>query len=223
MIITGDDTVGIRNLQKKLCQQFEMKDLESLIYFLGLEVSFDLDGYYLSQAKYSSDLLSRVGITDCKTVDSPLETNVKLWATNGELPIPDATLYRHLVGRLIYLTVTWPDLAYAVRLVSQFMTAPRSVHYAAVLHILCYVKGTLFNSFHFSSNSSLDLQVYSDANWAGDPTDRHSTTGYCFLLGDSFISWPSKKQFVVARSSNEAECHALVDTTSELLWLRWLL
>jgi hypothetical protein len=78
MIITGDDTVGIRNLQKKLCQQFEMKDLESLIYFLGLEVSFDLDGYYLSQAKYASDLLSRVGITDCKTVDSPLETNVKL-------------------------------------------------------------------------------------------------------------------------------------------------
>jgi hypothetical protein len=78
MIITGDDTVGICNLQKNLCQQFEMKDLDSLIYFLGLEVSFDSNGYYLSQAKYASDLLSRAGITDCKTIDSPLETNVKL-------------------------------------------------------------------------------------------------------------------------------------------------
>jgi hypothetical protein len=93
MIITGDDTVGICNLQNFLCQQFEMKDLGSLNYFLSLEVSFDSTGYYLSQAKYASDLLSRVGITDCKTVDSPLEMNVKLRATNGEL-LPDATLYR---------------------------------------------------------------------------------------------------------------------------------
>jgi hypothetical protein len=78
MIIIGDDTVDIRNLQKNLCQQFEMKDLDSLNYFHGLEVSFDSDGYYLSRAKYASNLLSRAGFTDCKTVDSPLETNVKL-------------------------------------------------------------------------------------------------------------------------------------------------
>jgi hypothetical protein len=106
-----------------------------------------------------------------------------------------------------------------VHIVSQFMVAPRSLHYAAVLRILRYLKDTLFHGLHFLSQSSLTLQAYSDADWAGDPTDRRSTTGYCFLLGNSLISWRSKKQSVVARSSIEAEYRALTDTTAELLWL----
>ncbi|XP_059431493.1 secreted RxLR effector protein 161-like [Corylus avellana] len=154
-------------------------------------------------------------------MSSPLETNVKLLATDGE-PFSDATLHRQLVGSLIYLTVTRPDIAYVVHLVSQYMSAPRSTHYIVVLHILSYVKSTMFHGFHFSFHSSLELQDYSNADWAGDPTDRRSTTGYCFLLGTSLISWHSKKQSAVARSSSEAEYHALADTTSELLRLRWL-
>ena len=103
------------------------------------------------------------------------------------------------------------------------MSAPRSPHYAAVLRILRYLKDTIFDGRHFSSYSSLTLQAYSDANWAGDPTYRRSTIGYFFLMGDSLISWRSKKQTVVAHSSTEAEYRALVATTVELIWLRWLL
>uniref|UniRef100_A0A2N9G9D7 Integrase catalytic domain-containing protein n=1 Tax=Fagus sylvatica TaxID=28930 RepID=A0A2N9G9D7_FAGSY len=188
MIITGDDTAGIHDLQKFLSQHFEMKDLGTLSYFLGFEVTSSSDGYYLSQAKYASDLLSKAGLIDSKTVFTPLELNVKLNPIDGE-PLSDSTLYRQLVGSLIYLTVTRPDLAYAVHL----------------------------------AQSSLELRTYADADWARDPTDRRSTTGYCFLLGSSLISWHSKKQSVVARSITEAECGALADATSELLWLRWLL
>ncbi|GFS35873.1 hypothetical protein Acr_00g0042610 [Actinidia rufa] len=103
------------------------------------------------------------------------------------------------------------------------MSAPRSTHYAVALRILRYVKGTIFHGLHFSSQSSLILRAYSDADWAGDPTDRRSTIGYCFFLSDSLISWRSKKQSVVARSSTEVEYRALADATSELLWLHWLI
>ena len=103
------------------------------------------------------------------------------------------------------------------------MATPRSPHYAVVLRILRYLKGTIFDGLHISSHSSLTLQAYSDADWAGDPTDHRSTTGYFFLLGDSLISWRSKKQTVVARFSPEAEYRALAATIAELIWLRWLL
>ena len=128
-----------------------------------------------------------------------------------------------MVGNLIYLTVTRPDISHVVDMVSKFMDAPRSVHYTAVLRILRYVKGTLYHGLHYSSRSSLEFHAYSDADWASDPFDRCSITGFCFLLGTSLVSWHSKKQDVVSRSSTEAEYRALANTTCELVWFRWLL
>ncbi|XP_051147523.1 uncharacterized mitochondrial protein AtMg00810-like [Andrographis paniculata] len=199
-----------------------MKILGPLRYFLGLEVSDSPDGFFLSQAKYASDLLARAGLTDCQVASTPLAYDVRLTPYDGSL-LDDPTLYRQLVGSLIYLTITRPDIAHAVHIVSQFMAAPRTSHHFAILHILRYVKGTLLHGLQFSSNSSLTLSGYSDPDWAGDPTDRCSTNGFCFFLGDSLISWRSKKQTLVSRSSAELEYRALADSTSELLWLRWLL
>ena len=135
MIITGDDYAGIRSLQHFLSKYFEMKDLGTLSYFLGLEVTSSSDGYYLFHTIYASDLLFKAGIIDNRIVSTPLEYNAKFTPLDGE-PISDATHYRQLVGSLIYLTVTRPNISHVVVMVSKFMDAPRSVHYAAVLWIL---------------------------------------------------------------------------------------
>ena len=216
MIIAGDDMQGIQDLKNFLGRQFEMKDLGPLNYFLGLEVSSSANGYYLTQAKYTSNLISRASITDSKIVDTPIEYNYRLNSHDGE-SLFDATLYRQFARSLIYLTITRPDIFYAVHVVGQFIAALRSPYYAAILRILRYLKGTIFDGLHFSSHSSLTLQAYSDADWASAPIDRRSITGYCFILGDSLISWRSKKQTIVACSSTKAEYRALAATTAELI------
>ena len=144
-----------------------MKDLGTLSYFLGLEVTSSSNGYYLSQAKYAFDLLSKADITNKKTVSTPLEYNAKLKPLDGK-PISDATHYRQLVGSLIYLTITHSDISHAVGMVSKFMDAPHSVHYDAVLRILQYVKGTLYQGLHYSSQSSLKLFSISSIDQPAD-------------------------------------------------------
>ena len=222
MIITGDDHDGIESLKRDLAHRFAMKDLGLLRYFLGIEVAQSPKGYLLSQTKYISDLFERARLTDNRTVDTPIESNAKYSPTDG-VPLSDPSLYRTIVGSLVYLTVTRPDIAHAVHVVSQFVTAPTTVHWGAVLRILRYLRGTQFRTLMFPSSSSLELRAYSDANWDSDIYDRKSTTGYCVFLGDSLISWKSKKQDVVSRSSTESEYRAMAIATCEIVWLRWLL
>ncbi|KAM7510811.1 hypothetical protein LguiB_009686 [Lonicera macranthoides] len=187
MIITWDDLDGICRLKAYLCSCFEMKDLGTLRYFLGIVVDQSSTGYFLSQVKYASDIVDCAGLIDNKIADTPFEMNVK-FSPSDNTPLANPTLYRQFVGSLNYLTITRPDISYTVYIVSRFMSAPRSVHFAAVLRIIRYIKGTIHNGLRFSFASSLTLQGYSDSDWAGDITDRRSTTGFCIFLGDSLIS-----------------------------------
>ena len=129
----------------------------------------------------------------------------------------NSSLYRRLVGNLVYLIVIHLDISYVVHQVSQYLSTPRSTHYATVLRILRYLKGTLFHGLFYYTQSPFVLCAFFDADWVGDLTDCRSTTGYCYLLGSSLISWRGKKQTHMARSSTEVEYCALVDTTSKLL------
>ena len=135
MIITGDDLSGIQELKDFLSQQFEMKDLGHLSYFQGLEITHSTDGLYITQAKYASELLSQAGLTDSKTVNTPVKLNAHLTPSGGK-PLSNPSLYRCLVGSLVYITVTRLDISYVVYQVSQYLFSPRSTHYVVVLHIL---------------------------------------------------------------------------------------
>ena len=150
IIITGDDLSGIQELKDFLSQQFEMKDLGHLSYFLGLEITHSTNGLYITQVKYASDLFSRVGLTDNKTFDTLVEFNAHLTPSGGK-PLSNPSLYKRLVSSLVYLIVTHPEISYVVHQVSQYLSAPRSIHYAVVLRILQYLKGTLFQGLFYST------------------------------------------------------------------------
>ena len=150
MIITSDDLSGIQELKDFLSQQFEMKDFRHLSYFLGLEITHSIDELYITQAKYASKLLSRAGLIDSKTVDTSVELNVQLTPFERK-PLSNPSLYICLVGSLVYLIVTRLDISYAVHQVSQYLFVPRSTHYATVLCILRYLKGTLFHGLFYSA------------------------------------------------------------------------
>ena len=158
MIITCDNVSRIQDLMHFLGQYFEIKDRIYLSYFLSLEVSSS-NSYYLTQDKYTSNLISQASITNSKIVNTPIEYSSHLNTYDGE-PFPDATLYRQLIRSLIYLIVIQVNISYAVHIVSQFMLAPQSPHYVDVLRILRYLKGKLFHGLHFSFQSSLTLQTF---------------------------------------------------------------
>lgn len=155
----------------------------------------------------------------CKPVSVPMEPNMKLSTSTGYF-LPDASVYRRLVGRLLYLIHTSPDITYAVHKLSQFMFVPTSVHLQAAYRVFRYLKNDPAKGLFYYAASDIKLTAYSDADWASCPYSRQSITGYCMLLGDSLVSWRAKKQPTVSRSSSEAEYMAMADATCELIWLR---
>lgn len=201
---------------------FKLKDLGNLKYFLGIEIARADAGIVLSQRHYTLQLLDDTGFLACKPTPLPMDNNHHLTATDGD-PLPDPYQYRRLVGRLLYLTISRPDITYAVHKLSQFVAQARTSHLNAAHHLLRYLKNKPGQGLLFSSSSSLQLKTFSDADWAACPDSRKSTTGFCIFLGDALVSWKSKKQSTISRSSAEAEYRAMAATTSEILWLNQLL
>lgn len=178
-------------------------------------------GIFISQRKYLLDILNDMGFLGSRPASFPLEQNLKLLPEDGDV-LNDPAKYRRLVGRLIYLTITRPDITYSVHLLSRFMQSPRKRHYEAALRILKYLKGTPGQGMMFPSQNALKLKSYCDSDWAGCPTTRRSTTGYCVFLGNCLISWKSKRQKTVSLSSAEAEYRSMTAACCELTWLQSL-
>ncbi|RVW85208.1 Retrovirus-related Pol polyprotein from transposon RE1 [Vitis vinifera] len=176
-----DHVTEMDRLKKSLALEFEIKDLGSLRYFLGMEVARSKRGIVVSQRKYILDLLKETGMSGCRPADTPIDPNQKLGDTNdGNLV--NTTRYQKLVGKLIYLSHTRPDIAFAVSIVSQFMHSPYEVHLEAVYRILRYLKSTPGKGLFFKKSEQKTIEAYTDADWAGSVTDRRSTSGYCTYI-----------------------------------------
>ncbi|KAK0594035.1 hypothetical protein LWI29_029766 [Acer saccharum] len=218
----GDYTEEMGCLKEVLAKEFEIKNLGSLKYFLGMEVARSKKGIVVSQRKYILDLLKETGMLGCKPADTPMESSYKISFKEDSPPV-DTGRYQRLVGKLIYLSHTRPDIGFPVSVISQFMNKPNEEHLEAVYRILRYLKMNPGKGIFFRKGTSKDVEIYSDADWAGSITDRRSTTGYCTYVWGNLVTWRSKKQSVVARSSAEAEYRALAQSICEGLWLKRLL
>jgi hypothetical protein len=215
IIITGDEVVEIRHLKDNLSKQFEVKDLGQLRYFLDLDIARSPKGILLSQRKCVLDLLTETGMLGCRPASTPIDPNHKLHAKCGDLVNKER--YQRLVGRLIYLCHTRPDISYVVSVVSRYMHEPRKGHLDAVYHILRYLKSCPGKGIIFQSHGLLKVEGYCDADWASCLDDKRSSSGYFVFIGGNLVSWRNKKQVVVSRSTAEAEYRAMSHVVCEML------
>jgi hypothetical protein len=221
LFLTGAEKL-IASCKRDLASEFEMKDIGLMHYFLGLEVWQQPGEIFLGQGKYAVEILRRFGMMDCKSMTTPMITNLKkLGASDSDLV--DPTMYRQLIGSLMYLVNTRPNICFVVNTLSQFMVESRQVHWVAAKHVLRYLRGTVGFGLRYVGGDGVRLHGYSDSDWAGSAVDRKSTSGGCFSLGSTVVSWFSRKQTSVALSSAEAEYMAASLASCEAIWLRKLL
>lgn len=219
ILIANNDDEALKSLKSALHQAFKIKDLGQTCFFLGLEIARNSTGISVSQRKYALVLLADTGFLASKPCAVPLDPTLLMSSDTGK-PLEDITSYRELIGRLLYLTITRPDITFAVHRLSQFLSAPTDVHLKAAHHVLRYLKSNPGQGLFYAADTDLCLNAFSDADWATCSDTRRSVTGFCVYLGFSLISWKSKKQCTVSRSSTEAEYRSMALTTCELIWLQ---
>lgn len=199
---------------------FSFKDLGDLNYFLDIELLRNSTGLHLSQTKYILDLLKKTNMDKAKALPTPMVSSASLFSKQA---IFNPQEYRSIVGVLQYITVTRPEIAFSVNKVSQFLLCPLDTHLKAVKRILRYLRRPLNYGITLRSSPHLSLIGFSDADWGNDPDDRRSMTGFCIFLGSNIVSWSSKKQHTISRSSMEAEYRGLANATTEIVWIQSLL
>jgi hypothetical protein len=222
IIIVSSILTAIDELLQLLCIDFVIKDLGNLHYFLGVEVLPVKAGLLLFKQRYIRDLLHKTNMEDIKPVTSPMSSSSVLSALTGD-PMEDPSLYCSTVGSLQYLSLTRPNLAFTINHVCQFMHQSTKLHWQVVKRILQYLKHTITHGLLLQKTTSTSLQAFSDVDWAGCPDGRRSTGAYCVFLGSNLISWSSRKQPTVSRSSTEAEYKSVANTAAKLLWIQSLL
>ena len=222
LIYTSTNPRMAEVFKKNMMKEYEMTDLGTMRYFLGIQVQQSDEGIFISQGKYAENLLKKFNMLKSKPMDTPMAINLKLTSNDGA-PKFDASIYKSVVGSLIYLTNTRPDIVHAVSVVSRFMSDPSNHHFAAVKRILRYIQGTKGYGIRYTQEKKAHLVGYTDSDWAGAIDDRKSTSGHVFFLGSKVISWSSKKQSTVALSTTEAEYISATSTACEAVWIRRIL
>ncbi|KAK9670380.1 hypothetical protein RND81_13G197700 [Saponaria officinalis] len=187
-------------------------------YFLGLEIARNDTGVLLNQRKYVVDILSDLHMTNCAETMFLLPKGLKLSTDNGQI-LEEPERYRRLIGRLLYLNLTRLDISYSVQHLSQFLVQPREPHWQAALHAIQYLKSTVNRGLFYPSHQELHLEAFCDADWGQCAFTSKSLIGYCIFLGKSLISWKTKKQKTVSKSTAEAEYRSMSYATSEVVWV----
>lgn len=220
IIVTCTHFSVISALIFQLQQKFPLKDLGNLSFFLGIQATRSEGSLYLCQAKYIKDLLHHTRMLGAKPSSSPCSVGTKLSKFHGD-PLLDITEYRQVVGALLYCTLTRPEIAFSMNQLCQHMHSPSTTHWVAAKHVLRYLKNTIDHGLLYTPGP-LRLQAFCDSDWAGNPDDRRSTSGFRVYLGNCLVSWSAKNQAVVSWSSTEAKYRSMALTTADLFWLRML-
>ncbi|WVZ79223.1 hypothetical protein U9M48_026827 [Paspalum notatum var. saurae] len=202
-----------------MAKEFEMSMIGELTFFLGFQIKQLKEGTFIYQEKYTGDLLKRFKMDDCKSIETPMATNVKLEADESGIKV-DQTLYRSMIGSLLYLCASRPDIMFSVCLCARFQADPKESHLTTVKRILRYLKHTPSIGLWYPKGASFELLGYSDSDFAGCRVECKSTSGGCYLLGRSLVLWSSKKQNCVSLSTTEAEYIAAGSSCAQLLYMK---
>ena len=201
LIFTGNNEEMFKDFKESIMREFKMSYLGRMKYFLGVEVVQTTDFIFICQKKYAKEVLERFGMEQSNAVQNPIVLGMKLKRNMDNATNVNATEYKQLVGSLLYLIATRPDIMYAVGLVSRYMENPMEMHLLTAKRILRYLQGTKDFGLFYKKGEKMELVGFTDSDYAGDQDDRRSTSGFVFMMGTGAVSWSSKKQQIVTLST----------------------